>query len=96
VRRQGRLRRRLARGIEHLTIVTCDRCNSETRYDASTDRRWQADWASTRPATIVPYGERPPRSTAESIICASCLTDAEREQLEQTRLCLQYDEQFPF
>jgi hypothetical protein len=43
-----------------------------------------------------PFGNRPPISGSESIICDSCLTDAERKQLAETRLCLQYGEAFPF
>ena len=79
-----------------LTIVTCDRCKGETRYDTHADRRWQTDWASVWPATIAPYGDRPPISGSANIVCDRCLTDAEREQLAETRLCLQYDETFPF
>jgi hypothetical protein len=80
-------------GIKHLTIVTCDRCKGETRYDSYADR-WRAEWTSAWPASIAPYGEHPPRSAAESIICASCLTDTEREQLKETLIRLQADETF--
>jgi hypothetical protein len=50
------------------------------------------------PATITPYGDRLPRRGSEAIVCIACdrcLTDAEREQLAETRRCLQYDETFP-
>src|SRR5215472_16082683 len=55
--------------LKYQTVVTCDRCDGETRYDSRDKRRWEAEWASAYPATVVPYGARPPLSAAESMIC---------------------------
>jgi hypothetical protein len=81
-------------GIEHVTIVTCDRCKRETRYDSTSDPYLGHEWAWLSPATVTPYGHHPPHRGTEGLICASCLTDAEREQLERTSAKLQYDETF--
>jgi hypothetical protein len=81
--------------IKYLTIVTCDRCKGETRYDTHDERDWRVDWAWLSPATITPYGERPPHRGRESLICDRCLTDDEREQLTETRMRVQSDETFP-
>ena len=83
-------------GIEHVTIMTCDRCDKESRYDSYGDRGWESDWASLVPATVAPLGYGSPISSSKGIICESCLTDAERKQLAETHVRLQYDEAFPF
>jgi hypothetical protein len=83
-------------GIEHLTIVTCDRCKSEFRYDSCRDRDWYTDWASLWPARIASYGGRPAMSAAEVIVCADCLTDVERGQLAESRVRLQVEAEIPF
>jgi hypothetical protein len=72
-------------GIEYLTVVTCDRCKRESRYDSRGDERWRSDWADLWPATVAPYGELYLYGGARDVVCADCLTDAEREQLAETR-----------
>ena len=75
-------------GIQHLTIVTCDRCKTEARYDAADGHRW--DWTSRYavawPAEVTPYtGDYSEQhALAGALVCSDCLTDAEREQLPVT------------
>jgi hypothetical protein len=75
-----------------LTIMTCDRCGKEQRFDNTEGdfdphevREFQADWASEWPATVAPYGWYPYRGHSTRHVCEGCLTDAEREEIVMHR-----------
>jgi hypothetical protein len=82
--------------IEHLTVVTCDRCKREERYERDD---WEGasapDWAVYWPEAVTPAMVTPIFLGAAyepvverrpfGVVCADCLTEAERQQLTERR-----------
>lgn len=77
--------------IQHLTIVICDRCKTEARFEADGpgEPQWWLNYALAWPAHVTPYTGW--RETLQDVlpsvmVCSDCLTDEEREQATEMRL----------
>jgi hypothetical protein len=76
-------------GIQHYTVVTCDRCGTDRSLDGYVgwERTEQLDgYAHVWPLAVVAWGYGYPELGPDTVVCGDCLTEAEREQLEQSRL----------
>jgi hypothetical protein len=72
-------------GVQHLTVVICDRCGTTKLSD---DIRTElAGWAESWPQTTTSFGSTPYHSRGDgAVVCPACVTEAERrQQLEQER-----------
>ena len=86
-------------GIQYLTLVTCERCSKEARYDArgydsEAEQALQSEWALCWPTSVTPVRALPTHGM-ETLVCRDCLTDAEMTQLTERRLAFE-DEAVPF
>jgi hypothetical protein len=75
--------------VEHYTVITCDRCAKERRYEAGL-RSAEGDWAEVWPAQATPLNHTPGRGEGYALVptdtvCLDCLTDDEREQFAEQR-----------
>jgi hypothetical protein len=84
-------------GEEHVTVITCDRCGVESRYEGwgcDEEQRFRIEWAAFWPTTVTPVRDRPPWSS-KLLVCPGCLTDTEKEQLVEVVRDLQVEEEIP-
>jgi hypothetical protein len=87
--------------VQYEVVVTCDRCGSESRHSADADDRrapaWWSEYAVVWPSEVGPYRgyTYPHLRPREELVCSSCLTGEEREQLADATLKLDQHEAFP-